>query len=125
MRAPLTAVGAAFFRDDDGAVAVAHARAVRQQRVLVDQVRVGVKRNRRDLVASLERGAVQRLDIRQDLIDDDAPGFHVPARQPEKHERIVGIGTVGNGDSCFLHSYQLSAISFQFPAFGSQLMADS
>ena len=37
--------------DDDRAVLVAHARAVRQQRVLVDEVRVGVKGHGRDLVA--------------------------------------------------------------------------
>jgi hypothetical protein len=37
---------------------------MRQERVLVHQVCVGVKRNRGDLVLPLERGAVQRLDVR-------------------------------------------------------------
>ena len=59
-------------RDENRAVLVAHARAVRQQRVSIDQVRVRVKRDRGDFVAALERGAVQRLDVRQDLIDLDA-----------------------------------------------------
>ena len=70
--------------DDDGPVLVAHAGAVRQQRVLVDQVRVGVERDRCDFVTALERGAVQGLDIREDLVHDDPAGVDVAARQPDR-----------------------------------------
>ena len=59
--------GSALFHDDDGAVAIAHAGAVRQQDVTVRQVGVRVKGNRGDLVTSLERRAIQRFDIRQHM----------------------------------------------------------
>ena len=84
MRLPLTPCRArpSCRGHDDRAVVVAHAGAVRQQRVLVDEVRVGVKRDGRDFVLAVERRAVQRLDVRQHLIDDDAAGVDVAARQP-------------------------------------------
>jgi hypothetical protein len=62
---------------------------VRQQRVFVDQMRVGVEGDRGDLVATIERGAVERLDVGQDLIDDDAAGVDVAARVSEELDRVV------------------------------------
>ena len=35
------------------------------------------------------------------LVDDDAAGVDVVARQPVEHERVVGIGTVRDGDCVF------------------------
>ena len=107
-------------RHDDRTVLVAHARAVRQQRVLVDEMRVGVKRHRRHLVAPLERRPVQRLDVREHLVDDDAAGVDVVARQAIEHERVVGIRAVRDGDANLSHwvnrtpatSYQLPATSY-------------
>ena len=86
--------------DDDRAVVVAHAGAVRQQRVLVGEVRVGVKRDRGDLVLAVERGAVQGLDVGEHLVDLDAAGVDGAARQAEEHERVVRVGTMRDGDSC-------------------------
>ena len=114
IRLPLTPVRSAVLpRDDDRAVVVAHARAVRQQRVLVREVRVGVERHGGDLVLALERRAVQRLDVRQHLVDLDAAGVDVAARQAVEHERVVRIRAVGDGDTCLCHSFQLPAPSFQ------------
>ena len=97
--APLDGRRSAGLRDDDRAVVVAHAGAVRQQRVLVGEVRVGVKRDGGDFVRAVERGAIQRLDVGQHLLDDEPAGIDGAARQAEEHERIVGIGAVGDGDS--------------------------
>ena len=114
MRLPFTSVDASLRRDDDRPVLVAHAGAVRQQRVLVDQVRVGVERDRRHLVRALERRAVQRLDVREHLVDDDAAGVDVAARQPEEHERVVGIRAVRDGDPAVLDMTDQSVHSVYF-----------
>ena len=65
---------------------------------LILQVRVGVERDGRDFVLAFERGAVQRLDVGQHLIDLDAVDVHGAARQAIEHERVVGIRTVSDGD---------------------------
>ena len=120
-------------RHHDRTVLVAHARAVRQQRVLVDEMRIGVKGHRRHLVAPLERRPVQRLDVREHLVDDDAAGVDVVARQTIEHERVVGIRAVRDSDANLSHwvnrtpatSYQLPATSYQLPATSYQLPATS
>jgi hypothetical protein len=84
-------------RDDDRAVAIAHARTVRQQDVPIREVRVRVERHRADLVLALERRAVEGLDVRQNVVDLDVPGRHLAARETVEHERVVGIGAVGDG----------------------------
>ncbi len=96
---PLDGRRSAGLRDDDRAVVVAHAGAMRQQRVLVGQVRVGMKGHGRDFVRAVERGAIQGLDVGQHLLDDKPAGVDGAARQAEKHEGIVRIGAVGDGDS--------------------------
>ena len=37
----------------------------------------------------------------EDLIDDDAAGVDVAAREPEEHERVVRIRAVRDGDCVF------------------------
>src|SRR5262245_2758831 len=91
--------GAVLAGHDDRAVVVAHARAVRQQRVLVRKVRVGVERHRGDLVLAVEGGAVQRLDVGEDLVDLDAAGVDGARRQTVEHERVVRVRAVRDGDS--------------------------
>ena len=80
------------------AVLVAHARAVGQQRVAIDQVCVGVERDGRDFVPALKGGTVQRLDIGQHLVDLDAVDANGAARQAVEHERIVRVRAVRDGD---------------------------
>ncbi len=72
---------------------------MRQQRVLVDEVRVGVEGHRRDFVLAIEGRSVEGLDIGEDLIDDQPAGIDRTAGQAKKHERVVGIRAVGDGDS--------------------------
>ena len=85
-------------RHEDRTVAVAHARAVRQQRVSIHEVRVRVERHGGDFVLPGERRAVERLDVGQHLLDVDALDLDGAGRQTIEHEGVVGIGTVGNGD---------------------------
>ena len=73
-----------------------------EQRVAVDQVRRRGT-DRRDFVTTLERSAVQCLDIREDLVHRDPAGVDVAARQPEEHERVVGVRAMSNRDSCLCH----------------------
>ena len=87
-----------LLRDENRAVAIAHARAVRQQRVAILQMRIGVKGHGGDFVLAIKRGAVERLDVGQYLVDVDAVDLHGAARQPVEHERVIGVGTVGHGD---------------------------
>src|SRR5204863_303547 len=72
-------------------------------RSLVGQVSEGMKRDGADFVLPLERGAVQRLDVREHLVDDDAAGVDVVARQSVKHEGIVGVGTMRDGNPGVCH----------------------
>ena len=52
-------------RDDHRPIALAHAAAAGQQRVLVLDVRIGVEGDRGHIVEALERLAVQGLDVAQ------------------------------------------------------------
>ena len=74
---------------DQRTVAITHAGAVRQQRVLVGEMGERMKRHRRHFIAPLERRAVQRLDIGEHLIDDDAVCLDGAVRQAEEHEGVV------------------------------------
>jgi hypothetical protein len=62
-----------------------------------------VERHGGDFVAAVQRRAIQRLDIRQHLIDNDAVRIDGAARQAKEHERVVRVGTVGYGDFVFRH----------------------
>ena len=90
--------GPSCLRDDHRAVAVAHARAVRQQHVAIGQMRVGVERDRRDLVLAVECGAVERLDVRQHVFELEPWRGDPAARQAVEHERVIGIGAVSDAD---------------------------
>src|SRR5262249_9196740 len=82
----------------DRPIAIAHARAVGQEDVAVGQMRVGVKRNRADLVRAFEGGTVQRLDVRQHVLEFVPVRRHGAARQAVEHERVVRIRAVRDVD---------------------------
>src|SRR6185369_14322777 len=73
-----------------------HGASMGQQNVFVGQMRVSVKRNRGDLVPAVKRRAIQRLDIRQHMFELITRRRHFAAGQAVKHERVVGVGTMGN-----------------------------
>src|SRR5690606_23677780 len=79
-------------------VLVAHARSMGQQQVLVGDVRVGVEGDGGYLVRAVERGAVQRFDVAEQVFDLESVGGNAAARETEEHEGVIGIGAVGDGD---------------------------
>ena len=85
-------------RDEARAVAIAHRGAVRQQRVAVGQVGVGVDRDRGDLELTAHRALVQRLDVLQLVDVGEAFGVDLPGGERVEHERVVGIRAVGDVD---------------------------
>ena len=95
--------------DDHGTVTVAHAGAVRQERVAIGEVGERVEGDRGDLEAALECPAVQALDIGEHLLDLEVTSGHGPAREAVEHERVVGIGAVGQGE---FHNRSRNAKSF-------------
>jgi hypothetical protein len=58
-----------------------------------------VEGHRRDFVLAVESRAVEGLDIGEYLIDDQSAGIDSAAGQAKKHERVVRIRAVGDGDS--------------------------
>ena len=95
--------GAVGSSDDDRAVVVSHTGTMREQQIGVRQVRVGVERDRADLVLSIERGTVQRFDIGEMVAEFDSVPRNFAAGKSVMHERIIGIRAVGDGDlHCFL-----------------------
>src|SRR6267143_3181733 len=54
-----------FARDQARAVAIANARAMREQGIPVGEIRVRVQRDRGDFQLTRERAPVQRFDVRQ------------------------------------------------------------
>ena len=80
-------------------------------------MRVGVKRNRADFVLALEGGAVQRLDVGEQVAELDAVGRHLAARQPVVHERVVGIRTMGDGDFHEVASHLTQLPAAQQPSY--------
>src|SRR5262245_50618234 len=72
-------------------------------------MRVGIERDGGDFVLPLERGAVERFDIGEDLVHLDALDLHGTARQAIKHECVVGIRTVSNSNLHRLNSLAINS----------------
>ena len=58
-------------------------------------MRVGVKRTAVTSCPAVEVRSVQRLDVGEQVLNVYAVGFNTSAEKAVKHERIVGIGAVG------------------------------
>ena len=83
-----------MLRDDDRPVAGAHARAVREDEVLVLHERVRVQRDRRDLEPSLECPLVQGLNALEDMLELEAAPVHTAGGETPEHERVVRVWTM-------------------------------
>jgi hypothetical protein len=93
-----------FARDDQRAVAIADARAVRQQRIVVGNVGVGVKGDGRHVVfLRRHRNLIERLDVFEDVGEFQLARVEFVGGEAIKHEGVVGIGTVCNFDFAFGH----------------------
>ena len=86
-------------RNDHRPVALAHAAAAAHQRVVVLDVGIGVKADRRHIVERLFFGAaVQRLDIAQGMRELVSRHANLVRGQAIKHEGVIRVGTMRNGD---------------------------
>ena len=84
--------------DEDGPVAGADARAVRQQRVAVLDEGIRVQRDRCRFQPALERPLVQRLDVLEHLLEAKAARVDRTRRERPEHEGVVGIRAVAEPD---------------------------
>src|SRR6185312_10311272 len=83
-------------RDEPRAVTIAHGSAVREQRVAVGEVSVCVNGDRGDLELGAQRALVERFDILQLVDVAQIAGVNLPFGERVEHERVVGIGAVGD-----------------------------
>ncbi len=89
--------------DEYWTIAVAHARAAGQQRVLVTDVGVGVEADGGDIEFAARGTFVERLDILQNVLEAEAVRGNQILRQRIKHESVIGIGRVAKRQRCLLH----------------------
>ena len=89
---------------------------MRQQRVLVGDVSVGMKADRRDVVGSFASFFIQRLNIFQLMLEFQVAGFDLVRRQGVEHKRVIRIGRVSERNclllSCCCH-YAIAACSIR------------
>src|SRR5581483_8222404 len=71
---------------------------VRQENVAAGQVRVCVKRDGADLVLPREGRAIQRLDVRENVLELESVRRNQAAGHAIEHEGVVGIRAVGDAD---------------------------
>ena len=91
-----------------GPVAVAHGGARAEERVVAPEIGVGVDRDRGHLELRAAGALVERLDIRQLVHVAQVAGVDLALRQRVEHERVVGVGAVGDADGAG-HGVALSA----------------
>src|SRR5208337_3961530 len=85
--------------DDHGTVALADAAAAAHQSVVVLEVGVGVEADGGDVVESVVAGAqVEGLDVGEGVSEAIAGDADLVGGQAVKHEGVIGVGTVGDGD---------------------------
>ena len=84
--------------DDHGAVAFANAAAGGHDRVLVLNIRIGVKGYRGDVVKAVQGLAIQGLDIAKGVSELHVGNANFAGRHPIEHESVVRVGTVRDGD---------------------------
>src|SRR5437660_432268 len=94
-------------RDDHRAVSLADTASAGHQRIFVLYVGIGVEGNRADIVDAFLRLLIERLDVAKRVGETQARGADFVRGQGVEHERVVGVGAVGDRDfadvgaSCF------------------------
>ena len=85
--------------DDHGAVALADAASATHQRVAALHIRIGVKADGGDVEERFVLGAaVQGLDVAKGVREPVAGDANLVGSQAVKHEGIVRVRTMCNGD---------------------------
>ena len=113
---------------DHRPVTFADAAAAGHQRVLVLQVRIGVKRDRGDVVEAFQRFAIQGLDVAKRMRELHARHPDLVRCHAVKHEGIVRVRTVGYLDFANTISgiaRHKNALSENLPEFEITALADS
>ena len=63
------------------------------------KVRISVKADGRDIVELLVHSfAVERFDVRERVVEAIARNTHFAGGESVKHERVVGVGAMGDAD---------------------------
>jgi hypothetical protein len=75
---------------------------VREQRVLVGDVGVGVEADGRHLVDAARGLLVQGLYVFEDVLEFEIARVELAGREAVEHEGVVGVGRVGDGDGTCL-----------------------
>ena len=78
--------------DNHRAVSIAHARAARQQRIVVAHIGVGVNRDGRDVKLTAHRALIQRLNVFEPMFELVTAQIDLVFRHRIKHERVIRIG---------------------------------
>ena len=94
----MVSVPGTAIRDDHRPIALAYASTAGQQCVLVLDVWIRVKRNRRNVVNALPGFVIERLDIAKRMGEAQPRYAHFVGGKSIKHEGIIGIGAVGDRD---------------------------
>ena len=83
---------------DHRAITVSDAAAAGQQSVVILNIRIGVKRDRGDVVDALHGPAVQRFNITERMREAQSGHANLVGGESVKHECIIGVGAVSNRD---------------------------
>ena len=88
-----------FARDEARPVAIANARAMREQGIPVGEIRICMQGDRGDFQLPGQRAPVQRLDVGQLVHVATAAGVDFSGRHRPEHECVVGVGAVRDADN--------------------------
>ena len=95
--------------DHHRAVAIAHARAARQERVTIAHIGIGVNRDRGDVEFAAHRALVQRLNIFEPMFESVAAQIDLVFRHRVKHEGVIRIGRMAEGENVRVRTASLRA----------------
>ena len=82
------------FSDHNWSVAIAHARAARQQCIFIRRIRIRVNRDGRNVKLAAECPFIQRLDILESMFETITTKIDLVFRHRVEHECVVRIGRV-------------------------------
>ncbi len=88
---------------DHRPTAVTKTSAAAQQGVLIHHVAVGVGADRRDVQFAFHGLVVEGFDVGNDMLEREAVGLQFAVGQGVKHERIIRVRAVANGNFAWFH----------------------
>ena len=79
-------------------VAIPHTASASHERVLVLNIRISMKRNRRDVVNPLACLLIQRFNVAECVAESQAWRAYLAGSQSVKHKCVIGVRTMGHRD---------------------------